>query len=371
MRRLLSPRIRAQIIKEMLSILRDPKSRFVVIMPPLMQLLVFSFAATLEVKHIDIAVLNEDAGRWGYEITQRLSHSYFVDSVATTRSQNESEDLIAKGKVLAALHIPADFSKHLLSHEPAPIQTILDGRNANASQIAFGYMQMVLARINKELGYDAGMLPDLVALRYWFNPNLTYQWFLVPSLGGTLVMFVTLMIAALSIARERELGTFDQLMVSPCTPTEIILAKIVPAVLLGFILGIVMLIAGVFLFQIPFNGSLLLLLICLLLFVLSIVGIGLMISSICETQQQAILGTFTVGVPAVLVSGFATPVENMPEALQWIAQVIPLKHYLIIVQGSVLKAMSPSDILMNAWPLALITLATLSASILFVRSRLQ
>lgn len=371
MNTLVRTRIRAQIIKELLSILRDPKSRFIVIMPPLMQLLVFSFAATLEVKHIDIAILNQDAGRWGYEVTQRLSHSYFVDSVTTTRSQKENEDLIARGKVLATLQIPGDFSRKLAAHQSAPIQAVLDGRNANASQIAFGYMQLVLARINQDLGFSEGMFPERVALRYWFNPNLTYHWFLVPSLGGTLVMFVTLMIASLSIARERELGTFDQLMVSPCTPTEIIFAKIVPAVLMGLLLGCVMLAAGVFLFQIPFHGSLLLLMGCLVLFILSIVGIGLMISSICETQQQAILGTFTVGVPAVLVSGFATPVENMPRALQWIAEVIPLKHYLIIVQGSFLKAIPLDTLFMSAWPLALIAIATLSASILFVRSRLQ
>jgi ABC-2 type transport system permease protein len=336
-----------------------------------MQLLVFSFAATLEVKHIDIAIFNEDAGRWGYEVTQRLSRSYFVRSVSTTKSQAENERLLTQGDVLATLHIPPDFSRRLASERPASIQTVLDGRSANASQIAFGYMQMVLTGLNAELHFDEGMVPERVALRHWFNPNLTYQWFIVPSLGGTLVMFVTLMIASLSIARERELGTFDQLMVSPCTPAEIIFAKIVPAVLMGLILGIIMLIAGIFLFQVPFHGSLLLLIACLLLFILSIVGLGLMISSICETQQQAILGTFTVGVPAVLVSGFATPVENMPQALQWIAEAIPLKHYLIIVQGSFLKALPPEDILMNAWPLALIATVTLFASILFVRSRLQ
>jgi ABC-2 type transport system permease protein len=371
MHHLLSPRIRAQIIKELLSILRDPRSRVILIGPPLMQLLVFSFAATLEVKHIDIAVLNEDSGRWGYEVTQRLSHAYFVNSVTTAKNQPDIEDLVARGKVIAAIHIPPDFSRRIASHELGSIQTLLDGRKANAAQITFGYMQMVLAAINRDIGFRQGLIPERVALRHWFNPNLTYQWFIVPSLGGTLVMFVTLMIAALSIARERELGTFDQLLVSPCTPFEIIFAKIVPAVLMGLLLGIMMLSAGIFLFGIPFHGSILILLGCLLLFIVSIVGIGLMISSICTTQQQAILGTFTVGVPAVLLSGFATPVENMPEALQWVSQAIPLKHYLIIVQGSFLKALPFSDVIMNAWPLAIIAAVTLSASTLFVRSRLQ
>lgn len=367
----LSPRIRAQGIKELLSILRDPRSRVILIGPPLMQLLVFSFAATLEVKHIDIAVLNEDSGRWGYEVTQRLSHAYFVNSVTTAKNQADIEDLVSRGRAIAAIHIPQDFSRRIASHKVALLQTLLDGRKANAAQITFGYMQMVLAAMNRDIGFNQGLLPERIALRHWFNPNLTYQWFIVPSLGGTLVMFVTLMIAALSIARERELGTFDQLLVSPCTPFEIIFAKIVPAVLTGLLLGIIMLAAGIFVFGIPFHGSFLILLGCLLLFILSIVGIGLMISSICTTQQQAILGTFTVGVPAVLVSGFATPIENMPRLLQWVSEAIPLKHYLIIVQGSFLKALPLSDILMNAWPLAIIATVTLSASTIFVRSRLQ
>ncbi|MEY2697415.1 MAG: multidrug transporter permease component [Pseudomonadota bacterium] len=370
-RQLISPRIRAQIIKELLSILRDPRSRVILLGPPLMQLLVFSFAATLEVKHIDLAVLNEDSGRWGFEVSQRLSHAYFVNAVTTARNQPEIEDLVARGKVIAAIHIPSDFSRRVSSQQSAPLQILLDGRKANAAQIAFGYMQMVIAGMNRDIGFSQGLIPERVALRHWFNPNLTYQWFIVPSLGGTLVMFVTLMIAALSIARERELGTFDQLLVSPCSPSEIIFAKIVPAVLMGLLLGVIMLAAGIFVFGIPFKGSFVILLGCLFLFIVSIVGIGLMISSICSTQQQAILGTFTVGVPAVLVSGFATPVENMPRVLQWISEAIPLKHYLIIVQGSFLKALPITDICMNAWPLVIIAAVTLSASTRFVRSRLQ
>jgi len=343
----------------------------ILIGPPLMQLLVFSFAATLEVRHIDLAVLNEDSGRWGFEVTQRLSHAYFVNSVTTAQNQPDIESLVTRGKVIAAIHIPPDFSRRVSSHQAAMIQVLLDGRKANAAQITFGYMQMVIAEMNRDIGFIQGLIPERIALRHWFNPNLTYQWFIVPSLGGTLVMFVTLMIAALSIARERELGTFDQLLVSPCTPSEIIFAKIVPAVLMGLMLGLIMLAAGIFVFGIPFHGSFVILVGCLLLFIISIVGIGLMISSICSTQQQAILGTFTVGVPAVLVSGFATPVENMPKVLQWISEAIPLKHYLIIVQGSFLKALPFSDVFMNAWPLALIAAVTLSASTRFVRSRLQ
>ena len=369
---MLSPRLRAQIVKELLCVLRDPKTRIILVIPPLMQLLVFSFAATLEVRNIDIAVLNRDAGRWGYEVTQRLSHAWFVHEVITANSETELADLVERGRILAAVHIQETFTRDMVATQRASIQGILDGRHANAAQVTAGYIQSVLEGINVDLGpVSAQNQGQRVALRHWFNPNLKYTWFMVPSIGGTLVMFSTLMLAALSIARERENGTFDQLLVSPCTPLEIIFAKLVPAILVGAFLGLLILVAGVVLFGIPFRGHLLLLLGSMGLFILSVVGIGLMISSVCQTQQQAILGTFSVGVPAVLMSGFATPIENMPPILQTVAQGIPLKHYLIIVQGSFLKALPPAEVVANAWPLAVIAICTLSAAIVFVRSHLQ
>lgn len=367
----LSPRVRAQILKELLSILRDPKSRTILIGPPLMQLVVFAFAATLEVKNIDLALVNQDHGRLGHELSQRLSHSFFVRSILTARDRHEADQWLEQGRVLGLLIIPETFSRKLEDHQRAEVQAIMDGRKSNAAQVAFGYMQRVVSEINRDLGLPQGAAPELAAIRFWFNPNLTYQWFVVPSLAGTLVMFATLMVTSLSIARERELGTFDQLLVSPCTPLEIIFAKVVPAVVIGLCLGLTMLLSAHFLFGIPFRGSVILLFMSLTLFILSIVGIGLMISSICQTQQQAILGTFSIGVPAVLMSGFATPIENMPPLLRWLAEGIPLKHFLIIIQGSYLKALPALEVLQNAWPMLIIFALTFSASVRFVGSRLQ
>ncbi|HEY0887728.1 MAG TPA: ABC transporter permease, partial [Ramlibacter sp.] len=213
--------------------------------------------------------------------------------------------------------------------------------------------------------------PAPVVVRHWFNPNLVYRWFIVPGLSGILALFSALLITSLSIARERELGTFDQLLVSPTSTAEIIVSKSLPALAIGTVLGLFMVGAGVLLFGIPFTGSFGLLLPSLVLFILSVVGIGLMISAVSMTQQQAIMGAFAVGVPAVLMSGFATPVENMPTVLQWLAQAIPLTHFLVIVEGSFLKAMPAGDILASLWPLALIALATLTMATAFVRGRLQ
>lgn len=371
MRTWFKPRVRAQVMKELLSLLRDPKNRFILVVPPLMQLLVFSFAATLEVRNVDLAVFNHDAGRFGHEFIQRLSHSYFVHDIITATDAQTMERLLDEGEVIGTLTIPDDFSRALNQGARGEIQVVLDGRKANAAQITLSYLQQVVLGLNQDFHLIPREHNARIELRNRYNANLTYRWFIVPSLGGTLVMFVTLMVSSLSIARERELGTFDQLLVSPCTATEIIFAKIVPAVLMGLLLGIIMLSAGVFLFGAPFLGSLPLLLTCMLTFILSVVGIGLMISSVCQTQQQAILGTFSIGVPAVLMSGFATPVENMPRFLQWCAEFIPLKHYLILVQGSFMKALPLGVMIQHAYPLLLIALGTLSISVFFVRRTLQ
>ena len=367
---LLSPRLRAKIVKELLSILRDPKSRYLLVVPPILQLLIFSFAATLELQHVEIGLYNQDAGRWGYELAERVGASRFVRRVVPARDENAVRDLIDRREVLAVLVIPPTLSRDIAAHRPAAVQVILDGRRANGGQVLLGYLNAIAGDLGIE-GSSRGGGPELAAVRHWFNPNLDYQWFIVPSLGGVLVMFITLAVTALSIARERELGTFDQLLVSPCTPMEIIIAKIVPAMLLGLIMEGVMGAAAILPYGIPFTGSYWLLGASLLLFTLSIVGIGLMISSICETQQQAILGTFAIGVPAVLMSGFATPVENMPQFLQWLAEGIPLKHYLIIVQGSFLKAMPAEEVFRHAWPMAIIALVTLTVATVFVRGKLQ
>lgn len=363
-------RLRAQIVKELLSILRDPRSRLIVFAPPLMQLMIFTFATTLEVRNADIAVHDRDAGRWSYELVARVGAADFVNEVHTVHSREELRQLIDRRAVIAGLDMGSDFSRDIAAGNTGTVQVIVDGRRSNAGQITVGYLNSIAAEVGATTRSNRHDAPAVV-VRHWFNPNLIYRWFVVPALSGILVFFSALMITALSIARERELGTFDQLLVSPTTTMEIIVAKTVPALAIGAVLGLLMIAAAAFLFQVPFEGSFLLLLPSLLLFILSVVGIGLMVSSVSATQQQAILGAFVIGVPAVLMSGFATPVENMPAVLQWLAEGIPLKHFLVIVEGTFLKAMPASDIIANTWPLAIIALVTLTMATLFVRSRLQ
>lgn len=369
--RIVSPRLLAQVTKELLSVLRDPKSRFFLIGPPLIQLFIFSFAATLDVRNVDIGVFNRDAGGRAHELVSRIAAASFVRSLHPAHDSAALKSMIDRREIIAAIEIEESFSRDIDAGRIGKAQVILDGRRANSAQIVFGYLNSIATTLGVEFSGSVEPAGGNAAVRHWFNPNLIYRWFVVPSLGGILLTFITLLITALSIARERELGTFDQLLVSPCTPIEIIASKMAPALLFGTALGMFMAGAGVFVLAVPFTGSFALLLGSMVLFILSVVGIGLMISSVCSTQQQAILGAFAVGVPAVLMSGFATPVENMPAFLQLLAQAIPLKHYLIILQGSFLKALPPSEVFANAWPLVVIALVTLSAATLFVRGRLQ
>ena len=367
-------RLAAQVVKELLSLVRDPRSRFVLVGPPIIQLFIFSFAVTLDVTNVSVAVLNDDGGRWSQEMIHRVEGAGFVGELGFVQTPAELADRIERRQAIAAIRFPADFSRDIGAGRPAQAQVILDGRRANSSQITFAYLNTIAAGLGAELrSADRPGSRDRpsLELRHWFNPNLIYQWFIVPSLSGILAMLISLLVTSLSIARERELGTFEQLLVSPAQPIEIIIGKTVPAMLIGTLLGTVMILAGVFVFRIPFSGSAALLFGSLMLFILSMVGIGLMVSSVCQTQQQAILGVFSVAVPIVLISGFTTPIENMPDWLQFIAQASPLKYYLIIVRGSFLKAMPPSDIFANAWPMAVIALVTLSLAITIVRRRLH
>ncbi len=367
-------RLRALVVKELLSYLRDPRMRAILVGPPLMQLLIFSFAATLEVKNIDVAVLDEDAGSIGTELVEAIAASSFVGELRTVHRAAELGRLIDEGEVLLGVRVPADFSSDALSGGTAAAQVILDGRRANAAQAAFGYLSSIAADIGARLdaagGTSAPALPG-IETRHQFNPTLEYRWFIVPGLSGVLALLISLLITALSIARERELGTFDQLLVSPISPTMIIVGKSVPALLIGATLGSIMILAGVLLFRIPFTGSVWPLAATVPLFILSGVGIGLSVSAVSQTQQQAILGAFALIVPIVLTSGFATPVSNMPAWLQTVSLANPLRHYLVIVQGSFLKALPVADVLASAWPLVVIAAVTLGFATWIVRARLE
>jgi ABC-2 type transport system permease protein len=366
-------RIPALITKELLALFRDPKGRIVLIGPPLLQLVVFAFAATLEVKNVSIVVYNQDRGRHGAEIVQRLNGSPEFTHIEFVNHVEDFRPAIDQQKAIAAISIPQDFSRDLEAGNTAVLQVILDGRRSNAAQIVNGYITSIVSAYGRQVQNVRGDTPAPVVIvgRNWFNENLLYRWFTLPSLVGILAMLITLIVTSLSVARERELGTFDQLLVSPLMPMEILIGKTVPAVLIGLGEGLLIWSIAATLFGVPFEGSFLLLLFAMFIFVMAVVGVGLFVSAISKTQQQAVLGTFIFMVPAVTLSGYAAPVENMPKWLQTLTWLNPLKHFLITVKGLFLKDMSFPDVWTNTWPLLIIGALTLSLAGWFFTKRLE
>ena len=352
--------------KELLVLLCNKVSRMLIIVPPLMQIVVFGWAATMEVRNVDVAVLNHDSGNWSREIVRRLQGSHTFRSVTFLDGEADIRPTIERQKALFVMVFDDEFSRRVDAGAPAQMQVILDGRRSNAAQIASYYLETIVRGIGEStprgqmaLGAatDAGGAPKLdVRVRCWFNPNLEFQWFFLPNLIGMLGFMLGLVVTGLSVAREREVGTFDQLLVSPATPTEIALAKLVPGCLVGLVHGTIFLLISIFGFGVPFTGSLALLYVAMLVFAMASGGVGLMVSSLSATQQQAFLGAFTVGVPCILISGAVTPVINMPPFLQYASQLNPMRHFTTIVQGVFLK-----DITVAAAAVSLGKIACISA----------
>lgn len=366
-------RIKILIIKELLAIWRDKKSRVILIAPPLIQLLLFSFAANLEVKNISMAVLNNDTGKPSYELIQRFEGSKNFNKIYYVSNPNEAESLLDEQKIVLIMNINSDFSKQVENLKTADVQFILDGRRSNVSQIVQGYASRIVEQYNADLMRNLSSRKMLTRLieRNWFNQNLDYLWYTVPCMIGILSTTIGMTVTSLTVAREREFGTFDQLLVSPLTSIEILIGKTLPALLIGVFEGSLILTAGILIFRIPFEGSVIYLYIGMIIFLFAIIGVGMFISALSMTQQQAILGVFVFSVPAILLSGYATPVENMPQWLQDFTIINPVRHFLVIIKGVFLKNMSFSDVWTSMKPMIAIAIFTLSASSVLFRKRLE
>ena len=364
-------RIATLILKELQTLLRDRQGRMLLIVPVLLQLAVFPFASTLEVKNNTLAVFNEDAGVESTELIQRLSRAQAFTRILYLHSERELREIIDRQQALIVLRFAQDFSRAVSAGRPATVQAILDGRRSNSAQIALGYARQVLQAYldDRNRLYHRVALSN-VLVRHWFNPNLDYVYHIIPSLVAIITTISTLVVTSLSIAREREQGTFDQLLVSPLTPGMIMVGKTVPALLVAMVQGSIILSAGVFVYRIPFQGSLPLLYFSMIFYILALAGIGLLISSVCSTQQQAFLGVFSFMMPAVLLSGFPSPVENMPYWLQCLDWFNPLRHFIVIVKGVFLKDIGLAVLFHVLWPLLVIAAITLTAADWMFRRRL-
>lgn len=366
-------RITTLIKKEILTFWRDKKSRVVLILPPLMQLLIFAFAATLDVKNVPIAIVNNDNGASSIELIQRFIGSSTFKHITFLKSIREADDYIDNQRVSLIVYFDETFSRNIASHLPAEVGLILDGRKSNTAQIIAGYVSQMIEQFNTDLAKKEDVVLQKTALvpRFKFNHNLNYTWYNVPCLSGLLTMMVGLVVTSLSVAREREMGTFDQLLVSPMSPFEILAGKMIPGIVIAMLEGSIIILAAIFLFQIPFTGSFFNLYFCMFFFVIAVTGVGLFLSSLCSTQQQAILGTFIFMTPAVLLSGYATPIENMPHWLQNVTYLNPLRYYILVAKGEFLKAMPFDVVWQNTWPLIIIGLCTASMAAWLFRRRME
>ncbi|MEJ2344220.1 MAG: ABC transporter permease [Gammaproteobacteria bacterium] len=365
-------RILALMKKEFLTLLKDKKSRFIVIGPPIIQLLVFGYAATFDLTNVPYAVYNEDPGGAARELLARFDGSRNFRRVANLRRESQIASTIDARKALMVIHIGPRFSRDLLSGRPADLQVIVDGRNSNTALIALNYVRSIVTAFNENWSRIHGRRapPARLQMRSWFNPNLESRWFIVPGIVGLLTLVVTMIVTALSVAREREQGTFDQLLVTPLRPVEILVGKALPGFVIGLIEASFIIVITVYWFEIPLRGNLLTLYTGIVLFLLSAVGVGLMISSLAVTQQQGMLGAFLFLVPAIILSGFATPISNMPTAVQYITLVNPMRYFMHILRGVFLEGVSFQVLVPQFWPMAVIGLITLAAAAGLFRHRM-
>jgi ABC-2 type transport system permease protein len=371
-------RLLAIIRKELITMLRDPRARYSLIVPPVIQLFIFSSAATMEVKNIHLGVVDLDRGPYAAELLQRLRGSRSFTALPLYPSLAVARNALEREQVVGILVLQSGFSADLAAGRPTSVQLLLDGRRSNAAQIAAQYVSTIASTAAAGGGgapqpgaaVAAASPPNAeVVITNWFNPNLDYRWYMLPNLVGMLSLGVALMITALSVARERELGTFDQTLVSPASPVEIALGKLLPPLLVAAMQATLYLLIVTLLYGVPFRGSPLILYAAVLTFALACAGVGLFISSMVYTQQQAFLGAFAVLLPFSLLSGFATPVENMPWWLQFVTSVNPLSHMLRLMQGLFLKGTSLQALAPDLVRLLEIALVTTSAAVLLFRRK--
>lgn len=365
-------RILALMTKEFLALLKDKRSRMVIFVPPVLQLLVFGYAATFDLNRISFAVYNEDAGQASRDLVARFTASPNFHQVATLTHEAEIASLVDAKRVLLVVHVGPTFTRDLLKGRTGPVQVIVDGRNSNTAAILLSYVNTIVATFNADWQQRNGgaVTPAHLETRAWFNPNLLSRWFIVPGIVGLLTLVVTTLVTALSVAREREQGTFDQLLVTPFRPGEILIGKALPGLIIGFFEATLIILIAVFWFQVPLRGSLLTLYVGVLCFLLSTVGMGLMISSLAVTQQQGLLGAFLFLVPCIILSGFATPIANMPHWVQQITYLDPLRYFLVILRGVFLEGTPFYLLLDQFWPMAIIGLVNLALAGYLFRHRM-
>ena len=355
-------RIREIVRKEFRQVLRDPRLRTVLFIPPLVQLIVFGYAVNLDVELARLAWVDQDRSPASRELLARFEGSGRFAVVAAPANESEVQDALDHGRVQGVVQVLPGFARDLERGRTARVQILVDGTNSNTASLVGSYAGQVVAEYAAAVSgaqHNARLLgrgivqpanfavPQVdVRSRVWFNPDLKSRNYFVPGVIANIIMLVTLMLTALAIVREKEIGTMEQLMVTPIRPVELMIGKTLPFALIGILDVALITTAALVLFRIPFRGSAALLFGSALLFLLTTLGAGLFVSTISHTQQQAMMGTFFFAIPAFMLSGFAFPIRNMPPLVQYITYLNPLRYFLEIVRGIFLRGVG-AEVL---WP---------------------
>ncbi|MGD0624778.1 MAG: ABC transporter permease [Thermodesulfobacteriota bacterium] len=346
-------RLKSMLIKEFIQVFRNPRMRLILFLPPLIQLIIFGYAANTDIRNISLATYDLDNTPESREMIERFASSGYFRIAHRVGNPQEIRRFLDEGKISAALQINDDFARQTRQRQGTAIQLIVDGTDSNTASVVMAYAQRIVAEYSRQILVERiRTLPNIpdemkkpffkkggieIQSRAFFNPNLESRNFYVPGIMAFLIMLVTLILTTMAIVREREIGTMEQLIVSPMRPIELIMGKTIPFALIGYIDVLLVTGVGVFWFEVPIRGSLPLLLFATTLYLLSTLGIGLFISTISRTQQQAMMTMFFFFIPAILLSGFVFPIANMPEVVQYLSYADPLRYFLIIIRGIFLK----------------------------------
>ena len=366
-------RLLCMIKKEFIQIFRNSKMRAIVLVMPLVQSMVFGYAVTTDVKQVTTAIYDQAQTPDSRELIDRFTHSGYFSVKTMIRSDREMDELIDQGEVAAILRIPPDFSGKIASGTTAAVQIIVDGTDSNTAGVVLNYAGNIIRNDAIEILRQRTGSPGRETIgvnlqtRAWFNDNLTSRNFYVPGVIAVIVMLVTLLLTSMSVVREKEMGTMEQIVVTPITSAEFIIGKTMPSIILGFVNMIFVTLISVFWFDIPVRGSIATLFVANGFYLMTTIGIGLVISTVSDTQQQAMMSTFFFYLPAVLLSGFMFPIANMPEVVQIFTYLNPLRYFLIIIRGIFLKGVGVAIL----WPqiLALLVLGSLVLTLAVRRFR--
>lgn len=362
--------------KEFNQIRRDRRMFSILFLAPFLQLVLFGYAATFDIKNIPMSLYSLDRGWLSRRFSEMLTSTGDFVIKERSGSYNELDKSLKKGDTKLGIIIPADFTARIIKGDNTDIQLIVDGSDSNSAIILVNYVKLVVHRFNEDIIREMPLRrinraePPDIRVRMFYNPEMRSANFMIPGVVVMVLVITTSLLTAMSIVKEKELGTMELLIVTPLKPAEIILGKLLLFVIIGFVELIIVLTSAWFIFGVPIKGSIPLIFLLSTIFLLTTLGLGMLISSVTNTQQQAMTTTFFIIMPMILLSGFIYPIENMPRAIQYITYLIPLRYFLVIIRGILLKGVGIIHLWDEALLLLLIGLFFITAGILNFRKRL-